>query len=68
MVEEIGGAVTEGAISKMLNAAADEVCSGSAAAEFLIDAAALLKVNASDFATAPRQDDLANHIREGLYS
>lgn len=68
MVEEVRGAVTEGAIGKMLNAAADEVCGGSAPAEFLVDAAALLKVNAADFDTAPRQDDLANHIREGLYS
>lgn len=67
-VEAVGGAVTEGAIGKMLNEAADEVCAGNADAEFLVDASKLLREHVASFATKPLQEDMANHIRESLYS
>lgn len=57
-------------IEAKLSEAAEQVCDGADAtvlAEIIVEASKLLHSVGDDFATAPRQDTLANHIREGLY-
>ena len=57
-------------IEAKLSEAAEQVCDGADAgviAEIIIESSKLLHSVGDDFATAPRQDTLANHIREGLY-
>jgi hypothetical protein len=65
-----GDAGTLKQIEASIGEAAEQVCEGIDAAvlaEIIVEASKLLHAVGDDFATAPRQDTLANHIREGLY-
>lgn len=69
-VDLSGDAVTLKQIEASISEAAEQVCEGTDAAvlaEIIVEASKLLHAVGDDFATAPRQDTLANHIREGLY-
>ena len=69
-VDLSGNAVTLKQIEASISEAAEQVCEGTDAAvlaEIIVEASKLLHAVGDDFATAPRQDTLANHIREGLY-
>lgn len=69
-VDMSGDAVTLKQIEASISEAAEQVCEGTDAAvlaEIIVEASKLLHAVGDDFATAPRQDTLANHIREGLY-
>lgn len=69
-VDKSGDAGTLKQIEASISEAAEQVCEGTDAAmlaEIIVEAAKLLHAVGDDFATAPRQDTLANHIREGLY-
>jgi hypothetical protein len=69
-VDMSGDAATIKQIEASISEAAEQVCEGTDAAvlaEIIVEASKLLHAVGDDFATAPRQDTLANHIREGLY-
>lgn len=69
-VDVSGNAGTIKQIEAVISEAAEQVCGGTDAdelAEIIVEASKLLHAVGDDFATAPRQDTLANHIREGLY-
>ena len=69
-VDLSGDAVTLKQIEASISEAAEQVCEGTDAAvlaEIIVEASKLLHAVGDDFATAPRQDTLANHIRAGLY-
>ena len=69
-VDMSGDAETLKQIEASISEAAEQVCEGTDAAmlaEIIVEASKLLHAVGDDFATAPRQDTLANHIREGLY-
>jgi hypothetical protein len=65
-----GDAVTLKQIEASISEAAEQTCEGidsTVLAEIIVEASKLLHAVGDDFTTAPRQDTLANHIREGLY-
>ena len=69
-VDLAGDADRVSTIEAKLSEAAEQVCDGADAAvlaEIIVEASKLLHSVGDDFATAPRQDTLVNHIREGLY-
>lgn len=69
-VDLSGDAVTLKQIEASISEAAEQVCEGTDAAvlaEIIVEASKLLHAVGDDFAIAPRQDTLVNHIREGLY-
>lgn len=69
-VDLSGNAVTLKQIEASISEAAEQVCEGTDAAvlaEIIVEASKLLHTVGDDFAIAPRQDTLVNHIREGLY-
>lgn len=69
-VDMYGDVGTIKQIEASISEAAEQVCEGIDAAvlaEIIVEASKLLHKVGDDFATAPRQDTLANHIREGLY-
>jgi hypothetical protein len=69
-VDMSGDAVTLKQIEASISEAAEQTCEGidsTVLAEIIVEASKLLHAVGDDFTTAPRQDTLANHIREGLY-
>ena len=69
-VDMSGDAGTIKQIEASLSEAAEQICEGIDAAvlaEIIVESSKLLHAVGDDFATALRQDTLANHIREGLY-
>ena len=69
-VDMSGDAGTIKQIEASIGEATEQVCEGTDAAvlaEIIVEASKLLHAVGDDFVTAPRQDTLANHIREGLY-